>query len=65
MTEKIPVILDGDPGHDDAIAWMLAKSSPLCPWTLGAFIGGVISGPGRPIATGASMPSRAQMRCAL
>lgn len=27
--EKIPVILDGDPGHDDAIAWMLAKASPL------------------------------------
>lgn len=24
-----PVILDGDPGHDDAIAWMLAKASPL------------------------------------
>lgn len=24
----IPVILDGDPGHDDAIAWMLAKSWP-------------------------------------
>ena len=24
----IPVILDGDPGHDDAIAWMLAKSDP-------------------------------------
>lgn len=28
MLEKIPVILDGDPGHDDAIAWMLAKASP-------------------------------------
>ena len=27
--KKIPVILDGDPGHDDAIAWVLAKSSPL------------------------------------
>ena len=23
--KKIPVILDGDPGHDDAIAWMLTK----------------------------------------
>ena len=27
--KKIPVILDGDPGHDDAIAWVLAKASPL------------------------------------
>lgn len=26
---KIPVILDGDPGHDDAIGWMLAKASPM------------------------------------
>lgn len=26
--KKIPVILDGDPGHDDAIAWMLAKAMP-------------------------------------
>ena len=24
--KKIPVILDGDPGHDDAIAWMLVKA---------------------------------------
>lgn len=24
----IPVILDGDPGHDDALAWVLAKASP-------------------------------------
>ena len=28
MPEKLPVILDGDPGHDDAIAWMLAASDP-------------------------------------
>lgn len=24
----LPVILDGDPGHDDAIAWMLAQADP-------------------------------------
>lgn len=29
LEKKIPVILDGDPGHDDAIAWTLAASSPL------------------------------------
>ncbi len=27
MTEKRAIILDGDPGHDDAIAWMLAKAN--------------------------------------
>lgn len=27
--KKIPLLLDGDPGHDDAIAWMLAKSCPM------------------------------------
>ncbi len=26
--KKIPVILDGDPGHDDAIAWVFAKAEP-------------------------------------
>ena len=29
MEKPLPVLLDGDPGHDDAIAWMLAKASPL------------------------------------
>jgi len=29
MNKRIPVILDGDPGHDDAIAWVLANASPL------------------------------------
>lgn len=29
MNRRIPVILDGDPGHDDAIAWTLANASPL------------------------------------
>ncbi len=27
-TKKIPVILDGDPGHDDAIGWVLASTIP-------------------------------------
>ncbi|MEN6338556.1 MAG: nucleoside hydrolase [Clostridiaceae bacterium] len=29
MTKRIPVMLDGDPGHDDAIAWVLANASPM------------------------------------
>ena len=27
--KTIPVILDGDPGHDDAIAWVYAKADPM------------------------------------
>jgi pyrimidine-specific ribonucleoside hydrolase len=27
--KRIPVILDGDPGHDDALAWMVTAASPL------------------------------------
>ena len=27
--KRIPLILDGDPGHDDAIAWVLAASNPI------------------------------------
>lgn len=26
--KRVPIILDGDPGHDDAIAWLLAFASP-------------------------------------
>ena len=26
--KRIPLILDGDPGHDDAIAWVIAASDP-------------------------------------
>ena len=27
--KKIPLVLDGDPGHDDAIAWVLAVADPV------------------------------------
>ncbi|MCL2342640.1 MAG: nucleoside hydrolase [Firmicutes bacterium] len=33
---RIPVILDGDPGHDDAIAWVLAFAHPEAFEILGA-----------------------------
>ena len=26
--KRLPIILDGDPGHDDAIAWVFAKADP-------------------------------------
>ena len=35
---KIPVILDGDPGHDDAIAWVFAKASPMPMLSADAFL---------------------------
>ena len=40
-------------------------SSPVSPWTLGATMGSETSGPGRPLAMGASIPSRAMTRRAL
>ena len=27
MKKPVPVILDADPGHDDAIAWVVANAS--------------------------------------
>ena len=27
MNNRIPIILDADPGHDDAIAWVVANAS--------------------------------------
>ncbi|MEG0913077.1 MAG: nucleoside hydrolase [Oscillospiraceae bacterium] len=41
--EKIPVILDGDPGHDDAIAWLLAASSPQLDIRAVISVGGNVS----------------------
>ena len=57
MNHRIPVLLDGDPGHDDAIAWMLAAT--------GLDIRGVSSAagnqvPAAPLTGGCSFSGRSQ-----